>query len=164
MELASIRFVHLDCACGCCCWVERPVGFCSVLFCSVLVTPFDAACVVAAATVVVVVGDGTLVLLLLAMVGVYVVVAFACRCPPMDYEAVRAYCIPCCVSFSFRRQMCELVEMDGLSPWVYSDGAIGEATNPGVMQRDLSHAAATRRIVLAQLECGQEQDPEEARA
>lgn len=47
--------------------------------------------------------------------------------------------------------------MDGLSPWVYSDGAIGEATNPGVVQRDLSHAGSVRKVVLAQLEyCEQE--------
>ncbi|CAN0548634.1 unnamed protein product [Ectocarpus sp. 12 AP-2014] len=53
--------------------------------------------------------------------------------------------------------MCELIEMDGLSPWVYSDGAIGEATNPGVVQRDLSHAGSVRKVVLAQLEyCEQE--------
>lgn len=57
--------------------------------------------------------------------------------------------------------MCELVEMDGLSPWVYSDGAIGEATNPGVMQRDHSHAGSDRRIVLAQLEYEQEEEEQE---
>ncbi|CAM9485171.1 unnamed protein product [Ectocarpus sp. 6 AP-2014] len=55
-------------------------------------------------------------------------------------------------------EMCELIEMDGLSPWVYSDGAIGEATNPGVVQRDLSHAGSVRKVVLAQLEYG-EQEP-----
>eukprot|EP00903_Cladosiphon_okamuranus_P013411 g12496.t1 len=58
-------------------------------------------------------------------------------------------------------EMCELVEMDGLSPWVYSDGAVGDATNPGVMQRDLSHAGSARRIVLAQLEYEPQQEEEE---
>lgn len=49
-------------------------------------------------------------------------------------------------------QMCELIEMDGLSPWVYSDGVVGEIANPGVMQRDLSHRGSVRKLVLAQLE------------
>ncbi|CAN0301378.1 unnamed protein product [Ectocarpus fasciculatus] len=53
--------------------------------------------------------------------------------------------------------MCDLIEMDGLSPWVYSDGAIGEATNPGVMQRDLSHAGSVRKVVLAQLEYSEQE-------
>lgn len=42
--------------------------------------------------------------------------------------------------------------MDGLSPWVYSDGVVGEIANPGVMQRDLSHRGSVRKLVLAQLE------------
>lgn len=53
--------------------------------------------------------------------------------------------------------MCELVEVDGLSAWVYSDGAVGTAHNPGVVRRD-SYPGSPRTIVLAELEYAQKWD------
>lgn len=49
------------------------------------------------------------------------------------------------------QQMCALVEMDGLSTWVYSDGAVGTVRNPGLLHRD-SYPGASRKVVLAELE------------
>ena len=47
--------------------------------------------------------------------------------------------------------MCELMEVDGLSAWIYSDGAMGDEHNPGLMYRD-SYPGSPRKIVLAELE------------
>lgn len=45
----------------------------------------------------------------------------------------------------YYKQMCGLVEMDGLSTWVYSEWAMG------LLERD-SHPGASRRIVVTELE------------
>lgn len=43
------------------------------------------------------------------------------------------------------------MEVDGLSAWIYSDGAMGDEHNPGLMYRD-SYPGSPRKIVLAELE------------
>lgn len=52
---------------------------------------------------------------------------------------------------SYLCKMCELMEVDGLSAWIYSDGAMGDEHNPGLMYRD-SYPGSPRKIVLAELE------------
>lgn len=53
--------------------------------------------------------------------------------------------------------MCELVEVDGLSSWVYSDGAVGDNHNPGMLFRD-PYPGSPRKLVLAELEFSQQWD------
>lgn len=50
-------------------------------------------------------------------------------------------------------QMCELIEIDGISSWVYSDGAVGGAHSPGLLQREIDDSS--RRLVLAELNYSQ---------
>ena len=58
------------------------------------------------------------------------------------------------LSLCYLGQMCELIEVDGLSAWIYSDGAVGDEHNPGLMYRD-SYPGSPRKIVLAELEYAQ---------
>lgn len=71
--------------------------------------------------------------------------------PPPSYFSL--------VPFRCCRQTCDLVEVDGLSPWVYADGSHSAAlVDPaGVLQRGEgamvgSHLEAERTVVLATLE------------
>lgn len=74
------------------------------------------------------------------------------HCPPPPPRPDR-------VLVPYSCQTCDLIEVDGLSPWVYADGSHSAAlVDPaGVLQRGegaggVSHPGAVRKVVLATLE------------